>query len=122
MTKVLVVDDDAGFRMAVSVLLRRGGVAVIAEAADGAEALDVAQAETPDVVLLDLLMPGMDGFTALPPLRERLPAATIIVLTNMYEEQVTGEAILVGADSFLEKRAVSDHLLPLVLSVARPTT
>lgn len=117
---VLVVDDDAGFRMAVSVLLRRGGIDVIAEAGDGAEALDVVAAETPDVVLLDLLMPGMDGFAALPVLREQLPAASIIVLTNLYEEQVTGEAILVGADSFLEKRAVADHLLPLVIGAARP--
>lgn len=121
MTKVLVVDDDAGFRMGLSVLLRRGGVDDIVEAADGAEALDVAVAEAPDVVLLDLLMPGVDGFAALPTLRTELPDASIIVLTNLYEEQVTGEAILVGADAFLEKRAVADHLMPLVLGAARPS-
>lgn len=121
MTKVLVIDDDASFRMGVSVLLRRGGVEVVAEAADGFQALDIVAVETPDVVLLDLLMPGMDGFATLPALRDLLPATTIIVLTNLYEEQVTDEAILVGADSFLEKRAVTEHLLPLVLGAARST-
>jgi DNA-binding NarL/FixJ family response regulator len=120
MSRVLVVDDDMRFRLGISVLLSRAGVEVVGEATDGAEALEVARRETPDVVLLDLLMPRMDGFAALPALRELLPDANIIVLTNLHEEQVTEEAILVGADAFLEKRAIGEHLIPLVRETARP--
>lgn len=114
--RVLVVDDDSRFRLIVRTLLRRAeGFEVAGEAGDGHEALELARSEAPDAILLDLLMPGMDGFTALPALRRVMPECRIVVLTALDEDQVAPETALVGADAFLEKRHLAELLMPVLL-------
>jgi DNA-binding NarL/FixJ family response regulator len=113
--RVLLVDDDAAFRLVMRTLLRRAAdVELVGEADDGATAVALADEHRPDVVLLDLLMPGMDGFEALPRLVDVLPHARIVILTALEEREATREAVLVGASAFLEKRHVDRLLIPLV--------
>jgi len=120
-TRVLVVDDDPLFRDGMAQLLgRQADIEVVGDAADGSSALELAARVGPDVVLLDLLMPDMDGFETLPELRDLLPDAIIIVLTALNEMEATNEGILVGADAFLEKRHIPEALVPLVLGQLRP--
>lgn len=117
--RVLVVDDDHTFRMATRLIVDRAeGLSVVAEASDGEECLALAREHAPDAVLLDLLMPGMDGFETLPRLRSLLPEVTIVVLTALDEDEATREAALIGASAFLEKRHIGDRLVPLLLRQA----
>lgn len=117
--RVLIVDDDELYRMLLREILRRAeGYEVVAEASDGAEALGLLDASTPDVVLLDLMMPVMDGFATLPPLRAALPNATIVVLTALDETEAAREGVLIGMDAFLEKRHAGDGLVDLLERVA----
>lgn len=113
--RVLVVDDDDMFRMATRLIVERSdGLSVVGEAGDGQQALDLAKECMPHAVLLDLLMPGMDGFETLPRLRSLLPDIMIVVLTALDEQEATRDTALVGADAFLEKRHIGERLIPLL--------
>lgn len=117
--RVLVVDDDATFRSAIRLLIdRAAGLEVVAEASDGREGLEAAEEHAPEAVLLDLLMPVMDGFETLPRLRQLLPDALIVVLTALDEDEATRDTALIGADAFLEKRHIGARLVPLLQRVA----
>src|SRR4051812_14849123 len=81
--RVVVVDDTPDVRMLLRLALEsEGDMSVVAEAADGREAVDVVAANQPDLVVLDLAMPVMDGMTALPHLRRACPGARILVLSG----------------------------------------
>jgi CheY-like chemotaxis protein len=101
--RVVIVDDTAEQRD----LLRRGleddGFDVVAEAGDGREGIAVARSAHPDVILLDLAMPVMDGLEALPTLRTDCPDATIVVLSGFGTAQSTRRALAAGADGYLRK-------------------
>jgi PAS domain S-box-containing protein len=102
--RVLLVDDATDIR----VLTRRvfsatDGFEVVGEAVNGREAIDCAAELSPDVVLLDLAMPVMDGLEALPHLRELLPHATIVVLSGFDSERMRQPALQAGADAYIEK-------------------
>lgn len=113
--RVLLVDDDPSFRLVMRALLSRADdVELVGEAQDGAAAIELAEEQAPDVVLLDLLMPGMDGFQALPRIAEVAPQARVVILTALDESEATREAVLVGASAFLEKRHVDRLLIPIV--------
>lgn len=117
--RVLVVDDDDTFRMATRLVVDRSdGLSVVGEASDGQQCLQMARECMPHAVLLDLLMPGMDGFETLPRLRSLMPDIMIIVLTALDEQEATRETALVGADAFLEKRHIGERLIPLLRGVA----
>lgn len=119
-SKVLVVDDDELYRMLLCEIIRRAdGFEVAAEAGDGSEALAVLDEVTPDVVLLDLMMPVMDGFATLPQLRDALPDATIVVLTALDETEAAREGVLFGMDAFCEKRHAGDGLVELLERAGR---
>ena len=79
--RVLIVDDHPLTRDALSSLLGAGGFDVVGEAEDGVAAIELAQSLQPDLVLLDLTMPELDGLTALPRLREAAPGCEVVVLT-----------------------------------------
>jgi DNA-binding NarL/FixJ family response regulator len=101
---VLVVDDAANLRELLTVLLDvEDDFEVVGTAADGAQALDRADALEPDIVLLDLAMPVMDGLQALPALRERLPNARIVIFSGFEHEALAREALALGADAYIEK-------------------
>jgi len=102
--RVLVVDDAANLRELLTVLLDvEDDFEVVGTAADGVQALDRADALEPDIVLLDLAMPVMDGLQALPALRERLPNARIVIFSGFEHEALAREALAAGADAYIEK-------------------
>jgi DNA-binding NarL/FixJ family response regulator len=103
---VLVVDDHAVVREGLrSFLELQEGIEVVGEAADGEAAVRAAEAWKPDVVLMDLVMPRLDGVGAMRELRRRLPSARVIVLTNFPDDDRLLPAIRAGASGYLLKNA-----------------
>ena len=101
--RVLVVDDHPLTREALAALLRSHGFELAGIAADGEEAIAAAAETQPDLVLLDLLMPGLDGLSALPRLREVAPGCEVVVLTASGTEENLLAAIRGGAAGYLLK-------------------
>ncbi len=103
--RVVLVDDTEDLRQLMRIALRRAGFEVVGEAGDGAAGIAVARAARPDLVVLDLSMPVMDGLEALPHIRESLPDAAIVVMSGFGATQMTEKAIARGADGYLQKGA-----------------
>lgn len=104
--RVLVVDDHAVVREGLRTFLElQDGIEVAGEAADGAEAIDVAERIQPDVVLMDLVMPRLDGLAAMRALRERLPQTRVVVLTSFFDDEKLLPALRAGAAGYLLKNA-----------------
>jgi DNA-binding NarL/FixJ family response regulator len=117
--RVLIVDDHPLTRDALAALLAQQGFDVIGDAHDGMHA--IAQAETlqPDLVLLDLTMPGMDGLTALPRIREQAPTCEVVVLTASDDEASLLAAIRAGASGYLLKTEPPEQIATFLRGVAR---
>jgi DNA-binding NarL/FixJ family response regulator len=102
--RVLVVDDAANLRELLTVLLEvEDDFEVVAAVGDGAQALAKADELEPDIVLLDIAMPVMDGFAALPELRRRLPDASIVIFSAYEQRDKAERALTEGADVYIEK-------------------
>jgi DNA-binding NarL/FixJ family response regulator len=115
---VLVVDDHAVVREGLRGFLDlQDGIEVVGEAADGDEALEQAVSLSPDVVLMDLVMPRLDGVAAMRRLRERLPRARVIVLTSFVDDDRLLPAVRAGAAGYLLKNA-EPRELPLSVRAA----
>jgi DNA-binding NarL/FixJ family response regulator len=113
--RVLVVDDAANLRELLTLLLdTEDDFEVIGTASDGQQALAVAEALVPDIILLDLAMPVMDGMQALPLLREIVPKARIVIFSGFERAGLVDEALDVGADAYLEKGASVMQLVHLL--------
>ncbi len=115
--RVLVVDDHPLTREALSSLLAQHGFDVAGQASDGAEAIELAGRLQPDVVLLDLSMPELDGLTALPRLRERAPDAEVVVLTASGTEENLLAAIRAGAAGYLLKTESPERIADFLRGV-----
>lgn len=116
--QVLIVDDTPDLRLLLQLSLSRyQGVTVVGEAGDGQQGVDLAREYQPDVVLLDLAMPRMDGLQALPLIREVAPDARVIVLSGFDESRMAGAATAAGAHAYLRKGASPDELIATVASV-----
>ena len=81
--RVVLVDDTEDLRQLMRIALKRAGYDVVGEAGDGAAGIEVARSASPDLVVLDLSMPVMDGLEALPQIRADLPDATIVVMSGL---------------------------------------
>ena len=103
--RVLLADDTADIRALLRIVLSRYGdeFEVVAEAADGSEAIAMTRAHDPDLVVLDLAMPVMDGLEAIPEVRAAAPDCKIVVLSGFNADQMAAEALDVGADAYVEK-------------------
>jgi DNA-binding NarL/FixJ family response regulator len=109
--RVLLVDDHALVRAGIRALLERGElVEVVGEAGDGHEAMRLIEKLRPDVVLLDLTMPGLSGFEVLKITSEKFPKIQMIVLTVHDEEEYAFQALRAGATGYLPKSAASAEL------------
>jgi two-component system, NarL family, response regulator LiaR len=109
--QVLIVDDHAVVREGLRAFLQtQEGMNVAGEAADGNEALEAATRLRPDVILMDLVMPELDGVTAMRTLRERVPDARVIVLTSFLDEDKLLPALRAGAAGYLLKNAEPKEL------------
>ena len=104
MIRVQLVDDDPMVRTGVRAILAAAeDIAVVAEAADGRQALELARAHRPDVVLLDIRMPVLDGLDAVSALRREFPHVAVVMLTTFSESEYVARALDSGAAGFLLK-------------------
>jgi DNA-binding NarL/FixJ family response regulator len=117
--RILVVDDHPLTRSALAGLLVQGGFDVAGEASDGEEAIESAGRLNPDLILLDLSLPGLDGLTALPRLREAAPACEVVVLTASGTEENLLGAIRAGAAGYLLKSEPPEKIVEFLRGVAQ---
>jgi DNA-binding NarL/FixJ family response regulator len=116
---VLLVDDHPLTREALAGLLEAHGFDVVAQVGDGEEAISMAAALEPDLIVLDLTMPGMDGLTALPLLREASPATSIVVLTASEDDANLLGAIRLGAAGYLLKNEPPERIVEFLRGVVQ---
>jgi DNA-binding NarL/FixJ family response regulator len=117
--RVLIVDDDALVRAGLVMMLDGAhGIAVVGQAADGDEVPDAVAAHAPDVVLMDLRMPHLDGITALSRLRRRPHPPEVIVLTTFDTDENVLRALRVGASGFLLKDSPPAQIVDAIRRVA----
>ena len=116
---VLLVDDHAIFRAGLRALLSTvQGLEVVGEASDGAEALDLIETTKPDVVIMDLEMPGGDGLTATSKIARMIPRPKVLILTMHSEEDRLISLLTAGASGFLSKDADAETLVHAIRMVA----
>ena len=119
MIRVLVVDDQELVRAGFRLILERAGMDVVGEAADGERAVEAARTLVPDVVLMDVRMPRMDGIEATRQLLGEVPTAKVLVLTTFDLDEHVYAAVRAGASGFLLKDVSPDDLVHAVRVVAR---
>lgn len=113
--RVMLVDDSSDMRLVMSMSLAGAPTyEVVAEAGDGAEAIELAADLQPDIVLLDLAMPGMDGLTALPEILRVSPASRVVMLSGFDEPRTQAAAEAAGAAGYVRKGAPGEHLLAVL--------
>ncbi len=116
--RVLIADDHTMVRESLVNILEAGGdVHVVAQAADGIEAVQKAIATRPDVVVADLSMPRLNGIEVVRRLREALPDTRVLVLTMHQEDEYVLQAVRAGASGYLIKDSAASELLAAVRSV-----
>lgn len=115
--KALIVDDAALARTMLRKLLEENGFQEICEAANGEEAVRLYQSAKPDLVTMDITMPGMDGVTAIKKIIEHDPRANIIVCSALGEKSIVLEAIQSGAKHFIVKPFDNAKVLSIVRAV-----
>ena len=117
--RVLVVDDHALFRRGLEMVLgQEDDITVVGEAADGAEAAEIASRVLPDIVLMDVRMPRRTGIEACSTIKALVPSAKIIMLTISDEEADLYEAVKAGASGYLLKEISIDEVATAIRSVA----
>lgn len=117
--RVLLVDDHSLFRDGVRSLLQARGVEVVGEASDGQEAVGAAMRLRPDVILMDITMPRMDGLEATRVIKARLPDVKIVMLTVSDEDRTLFDAIKSGAQGYLLKNLQADEFFALLHGIER---
>lgn len=118
--RVVIADDHPLVRQGLEVVL--GGqrdIELVGQACDGVEAVEVVLETKPDVVLMDLKMPGQDGLTAISAIREVLPETRFIILTSFTEDERVLEAVKAGAMGFLTKESDHFEVLSAIRAVSR---
>jgi len=118
--RILIADDHGVLRAGLRALLdAEPGLQVVGEAVDGEEALRLAKDMRPDVVLLDISMPGSGGIEVTRQLRALLPEARVLILTIHEDETLLREALRVGAAGYITKRAIEPELIHAIFAVWR---
>ena len=113
--KVLLVDDFEAFRQSVcSMLLRTGKFQVIGQAADGLEAVQKAEELQPDLILLDICLPRLNGIAAVPQIRTVAPESKILFLTGLDLPEMVEEALSTGASGYVVKSEAGIELLEAI--------
>lgn len=118
--RILLADDQATFRTGLSDLLGSvDGITIVGQAENGSEAVTRAEQLNPDLVLMDIRMPGMDGMEATRRIRQRVPNARVIVLTTFDDERLVAEAVRAGAVGYLLKGTPLEEMLDVLRLAAR---
>lgn len=113
--KILTIEDSAFERKVIIDLLRESGYEDIVEAKTGEEGLEVYEREKPDLVLLDLRMPGMQGMEVLKALKKK--DAKVIVVSIVRKQETVDDVMRLGADGYLFKPVTKDNLIPPIKKV-----
>jgi len=109
--RILLVDDHAVVRSGlIKFLMVNKDMELVAEASDGAEAVQLAGLHKPDVILMDLMMPGMDGITATREIHQKYPQIKVIALTSFSEQNMVQGALQAGAIGYLQKNVTAAEL------------
>ena len=120
MTRIVIVDDHPIVRQGLRFLLeQQAEIQVVGEGENGEQALKLIEEHLPDVLLLDLLMPKMDGITAVREIKRVAPSVQIIILTSYFEDDQIFSVIKAGALSYLLKDTRSQELVAAVQAAAR---
>jgi len=123
MIRLLIADDHLIIRQGLRLILEtEDDFEIVAEANDGAEALRLCGEYNPDVVLMDLRMPGMDGLTAIEKLRENQPAIAVVILTTFNEDELMLRGLQAGARGYLLKDTDRVALFDTIRAAARGET
>ncbi len=115
MKQVLIVDDSKQIRGRLSAMLSESSqIHIIGQAGNYQEALDVMQRQTPDIIVLDICLPGRSGIELLKEIKARRPAVTVIMLTNYDYEEYRRQCEFIGADHFLNKALEFDKIADII--------
>jgi DNA-binding NarL/FixJ family response regulator len=118
--RVLIVDDHRMFAEALEVILASDGrIEIAGHAGTGEEAIDVARRERPDVVLMDIAMPGMDGLEATRRIADEVPGTAILMLTGSNSRIDVDDARQAGAVGYVTKDRIAAELVGAILEVAK---
>jgi two-component system chemotaxis response regulator CheY len=117
MAKILIVDDAAFMRMMVKDNLKKAGYTDFIEAGNGEEAMTIYNEQNPDMVLLDITMPVKDGIETLTAIKQKNPAAKVVMCSAMGQESMVVEAIKLGALDFIVKPFKPERLVQTVKSI-----
>ena len=114
MYKILVVDDAGFMRMMIKNYLTKAGYTTIIEGEDGEKAVSLYKSELPDLVIMDITMPNLDGIGALRAIKEVDPNAKVVMCSAMGQEAMVMEAIKLGAKDFIVKPFKQERILETV--------
>lgn len=117
MAKILCVDDAAFMRMMIKNTLTQNGYSDVYEAADGAQAVEKYMEIRPDLVIMDITMPNMDGLEALKAIKAKDPNANVVMCSAMGQEAMVVDAIKAGAKDFIVKPFKPDRIVKTVSSI-----
>ena len=113
--RVLVVDDSEIVRRGICQILQlQSDIEVVSEAVDGADAISKVREHRPDVVLLDITMPVMNGFDAARRIKHEFPSTLILIVSQLESALIAREAIAAGASGYVEKSNASAELIPML--------
>lgn len=119
-TRILIADDHAIVRDGIrALLIAAGEFEVVAEASDGHEAIDLAVAKRPDLILMDIAMPGLGGLEATIEIRKRVPQAKIIVLSQYGDPEYVRRFVRAGVSGYVLKKAAGADLVTAIRAVLR---
>jgi len=119
MAAVLIVDDTLFMRSSIRQMLEANGHSVAGEATNGKEAIEKFEEVKPDVILMDITMPDMDGLEALRRIKEIDPKAKVIMCTAMGQQAMVAKAVELGAQQFIVKPFQPDRLMAAIDSVCK---
>ena len=120
MTKVLLVDDHPLFREGIRALLSaESDIEVVGEAADGKQAIELAEKLSPNIIVMDLVMPGMNGMQAAQQLHDKYPDIKVLILSMYDDDEYVCQILKAGASGYVLKRAASDDLLRAIREVEK---
>ncbi len=120
--RVLLIDDHTLFRIGLTELLQRREIEVVGAVGDGHEGLKIAREKSPDVILLDIRIPGMDGLQILKKIKSELPDLPIVMLTTSREERDLVESLRNGAKGYLLKDMEPDDLVDALVETMAGAT
>lgn len=116
--RVLVADDTQFMRANLKIILERNQIQVVGEADNGIKAVKLYDDLKPDVVTMDITMPGMDGIEAVRQIRKKDPNAKIVMVTALGQEMFVREAVVAGAKNFIVKPFKEDKIVEIINKLA----